>query len=146
MSASFLEDFSPRVTGSNCVEKHVLCGSVCGFMFFFEREHHFKTNSLQRKQSPLDHYKVSTSNVWAKRWNLKKKKKQVVVVLWEPCPMTYFTVGVTLAVPSDPSAIFEIGCVTFAVTLFLPGHADHQRGMEMWRAVSMVIRQKQFQS
>lgn len=31
------------------------------------REHRFKTNSLQRKQSPLDRHKVSMSNIWTQK-------------------------------------------------------------------------------
>lgn len=68
-----IRGFLPWFIRSNwaCVEKHVLvcvcvlCGRVCGFMYL--REHHFKTNSLQRKQSPLDRHKVSMSNIWTKK-------------------------------------------------------------------------------
>lgn len=60
--------------------------------------------------------------------------------------MTYITVGVTLCVLGGPSEIFKVRSVIFVVTLLLLRHTEHQRGMEMTRAVYMVIRQKLFQS
>lgn len=68
LSKDFSHDSSrviERVWKSMCWCVCVLCGCVCGFMYL--REHHFKTNSLQRKQSPLDRHKVSMSNIWTKK-------------------------------------------------------------------------------
>jgi len=69
-SSSFLLTDFPHDLSKVCVGKHVLvcvcvcvcvCACVCGFMYL--GEHHFKTNSHQRKQSPLDRHKVNMSNI-----------------------------------------------------------------------------------
>lgn len=47
------------------------------------REHHFKTNSPQRKQSPLDRHKVSMSKIRT----TKKKKKKVFLCYESDAPV-----------------------------------------------------------
>lgn len=75
-----------------CVGACVCCVGV------YLRQHHFKTNSLQRKQSPLDHHKFSMSDILT-----NKKMKRLTYNNVRYC-------GVTLCVPGGPSGIFKIRC------------------------------------
>lgn len=93
-----------RVCLCMCVCTCLLCGSACGFMYL--REHHFKTISLQRKQSPLDHRKVSISKI-------KTKKKKSLICAIRAMPQSNVTVGVTQvslsAFPEVPRGFTRLG-------------------------------------
>lgn len=76
------------------------------------------TISLQRKQSPLDHHKVSISKI-------KTKRKKSLICAIRAMSQSNIAVGVTLGLYGGPSGIFKIRCVKFAVTLFLLSQLRH---------------------
>lgn len=92
---------------------------VCGFMGF--KEHQFKTNSLQRRQSPLHRHWITTKNIFSLQ--------------------SFAAVQVPLPVSGGPSRDFKIWRVKFIILLLSQlRHTAHGLRLAMlevmWQTVS----------